>query len=114
MPALNPLNPFVADDHYFESYANKTIYKDTTLYLIRTINDTFLFVIGLFLSSLVFYLIFKQMPSNFKPYRKMLMLTACIDSFMVVANFLIQTVSLFVALKIVLLNFKYFLNSTLT
>lgn len=95
MPALEDENPFVSNPYYFANYINRTIYKETNVYLVRTLNDNFLSLIGLFLSSLVFYLIFNQMPSNFKPYRKMLILAASTDSFMMLVNFLLQTVGAF-------------------
>jgi hypothetical protein len=93
MPALNPENPFVADDQFFASYANKTVYKETPLYWIRLVNDTLVFLMAIFLGSLLFYLITYQMPSHFRPYRKMLVLSTTVDTYAMIVNFMLQLVS---------------------
>jgi hypothetical protein len=89
----NPDNPFVLDPNFFDSYANKTIFKETSLYTFRLINNSVVFGLNIFLSSLLFYLIFNEMPSTFKPYRKMLILSTTMDTYAGFVYFITQVVS---------------------
>lgn len=91
MPAWSPNNPYIRDELYF---ANVTpIGKKDFFYAIRRANDFTAITIGVVLSCLLFYMIFNKTPSHFRPYKKMLLLGAVIDTIVLIDNFLIQSVS---------------------
>jgi hypothetical protein len=91
---FNPNNPNVLNEYYFENSTNRYVYKESVIYLIRVVNTSVVVVFGTLLACFVFFLIAKKSPTGFKPYRKMLVLAALVDSWMIVQCGLVQTVKL--------------------
>lgn len=90
--SLNPNNPFVHDEYYFLGKPGSYLYEESQIYTIRLIHHIILIVIGPPLCCFVFYLILCKSPARFLPYKKMFLLTAAVDVFILVQFLLVQAV----------------------
>jgi hypothetical protein len=91
---LNPNNPHVLNEYYFLNSTDRYVYKESNLYIIRLINTSSVVILGSLLAYFVFFLIAKQSPDALKSYRKVLLLSAIVDLWMIVQIALVQTVRL--------------------
>jgi hypothetical protein len=105
MTRRNPENPFVLDELYF---ANLTVTSPqrTIFHHIHLTNRILPPLIGTFLTFLLYYLFRFRTPPLFRPYTKMFTLTLGVDFFVMVMNFLFQTVN-FVELRTLILVFQH-------
>jgi hypothetical protein len=93
MRSINPENPYVFNERFF---ANVTTvpYEDSVFSLVHRTNNYAAAILGAASILLVLYLLLFQTPIHFKPFSKMLFLCTITDSFYLIVDLCIQTVSL--------------------
>jgi hypothetical protein len=92
LPAVNPNNPYVRDEFYFVGKSGNYVYEESQLYIVRLVLQILLLVFGIPLCCFVFFLILKRSPTRFLPYKKMFLLTAAVDAFILVQFLFVQPV----------------------
>jgi hypothetical protein len=90
----NSNNPHLLNEYYFLNSTDRYVYKESNLYIIRLINISSVVILGSLLAYFVFFLIAKQSPAALKSYKKVLLLSAIVDLWMIIQFALVQTVSL--------------------
>lgn len=90
----SPENPFVRNPDFFQNRSH-VVYSQTGVYLFFRINFIFSSIFGLLGVAYVVWLVMYRTPTHFKPYSKMLLLCAGSDVYVILGDFLCQTVSYF-------------------
>ncbi|KAI6211037.1 hypothetical protein M3Y96_00390900 [Aphelenchoides besseyi] len=83
-------NPYVGDSFYFANRTNLS-FGETTFGLIHRWNFILATIFGLIPTLILFYLIFYQTPTNFRPYSKLLLIFAFVDFYFLCCFFWCQT-----------------------
>jgi hypothetical protein len=88
----SPENPYVRDVNHFLNQSH-VIYSQTGTYMLFRVNFILSTLFGLLGVVYVVWLVLYRTPTHFKPFSKMLLLSAASDVYVIVGDLLCQTVS---------------------